>query len=76
MGGERNGSFLKRCYICEERKPLADFVVDERRASGVGYRCKACHAQQMRDARQRDQPDDARPRGRPPGRHGPYKPRH
>ena len=39
---------LKRCYRCNEFKPLAAFNADASNSTGVGSRCKPCHLEYKR----------------------------
>lgn len=59
-GGAGSGSTAiqstRACTKCGERKPLEDFILDRRRPSGRGSRCKACQRALSADHYGRNQP--------------------
>lgn len=44
-------SEVKRCTRCGEVRPLAEYPPDKRRRDGRDSRCRACHAERVREAR-------------------------
>ena len=41
----------RQCRICEEIKPVSEFVTDKRKQGGRAYACRPCHAQYNRRKR-------------------------
>jgi hypothetical protein len=37
---------MKRCYVCEETKPLEQFYKSKNRKDGHSYECKVCRSKQ------------------------------
>jgi len=43
----------KRCYLCEEIKPISDFYIDRTRMDGYRYLCKKCCYTEVKKLRQK-----------------------
>jgi len=43
----------KRCYLCEEVKPISDFYIDRTRMDGYRYLCKKCCYTEVKKLRKR-----------------------